>query len=178
MYHKAHLTRWDDRILRVIALYHLLKAAFFIALGFGLLHLVHQDIARMINDYLIEPFKLAPDGRFFSGLLEWASTLTPHGLRLIGCLFFCYGLIFAIEGVGLYLRKYWAEFMVVIVVSSLLPFEIYEICLNIAWWKMFVLLGNCLIVAFLVRRLILEAPHSERSPTEAAVGMTSAIPQS
>ena len=178
MDHKPHLTRWDDWILRVIAIYHLLKASFFVALGFGLLDLVHQDIARMINDYLIEPFKLAPDGRFLRGLLEWASSLTPHGLRLIGCLFFFYGLIFAIEGVGLYLRKHWAEFMVVIVVSSLLPFEIYEICLNIVWWKMFVLLGNGLIVAFLVRRLVLEAPQPEHSPAEAASGITSPIPQS
>ncbi len=177
MPHKPHLNRWDDRILRVIAIYHLLKASFFVALGFGLLHLVHQDIAQMINDYLIEPFKLAPDGRFLRALLEWASRLTPHGLRLICYLFFCYGLIFAIEGVGLYLRKRWAEYMVVIVVSSLLPFEIYEIFLNLAWWKMLVLLGNFLIVGFLIRRLVLEQPRSEHSPTETAVSITSPTPQ-
>lgn len=177
MFHKSHLNRWDDRILRVIAIYHLLKASFFVALGFGLLHLVHQDIARMISDYLVEPFKLAPDGRFLRGVLDWTSSLTPHGLRLIGYLFFCYGLIFTIEGVGLFLRKYWAEFMVVIVVCSLIPFEIYEIFLNAAWWKTIILLGNFLIVAFLVRRLVLEAPRSDHPAVETASGITSPIPQ-
>jgi uncharacterized membrane protein (DUF2068 family) len=132
----------------------------------------------MINDYLVEPFKFAPDGRFLRGLLERASSVTPHSLRLIGYLFFCYGFIFAIEGVGLYLRKHWAEFMVIIVVSSLLPFEIYEICLNVVWWKMIILLGNCLIVGFLVRRLVLEAPQSEHSPVKAASGVIFPIPQS
>jgi uncharacterized membrane protein (DUF2068 family) len=150
------LTRWDDRILRLIAIYHLLKASFFVAIGLGVLHFVHQDLAQVINDDLIEPFKLSPDGKFLRNLLEWASTLTPHGLRLISYLFFCYGFIFAIEGIGLYLRKHWAEYMVVIVVASLLPFEIYEICLTLAWWKVLLLAGNIFIVAFLVRRLVLE----------------------
>jgi uncharacterized membrane protein (DUF2068 family) len=161
----------------VIAIYHLLKASFFAALGFGLLHLIHQDIARLISDYLIEPFKLSPDGRFLRALLEWASSLTPHGLRLIGYIFF-YSLIFAIEGIGLFLRKRWAEFMVVIVVSSLFPFEIYEICLSVASWKMIILLANSLIVVFLVRRLIQEASQPEHPAVAAGSGLTSPVPQS
>jgi uncharacterized membrane protein (DUF2068 family) len=174
MFHKSHLNCWDDHVLRVIAIYHLLKASFFVALGFGLLHLVHQDLARIIGDYLVEPFKLAPDGRFLRELLEWASSLTPHGIRQIGYLFFCYGFIFTIEGIGLFLRKYWAEFMVVIVVCSLIPFEIYEILLSAAWWKIILLLGNCLIVAFLVRRLVLEAPQSNHPAEEEATSRINA----
>jgi len=161
MYHRQHLTRWDDWILRGIAVYHLLKAGFFFALGVGLLHFVHYDLARFIKDYLIEPFKLELHTRFLQWFLECASNLTPHRLRLISYLFFFYSLIFAAEGVGLYLRKRWAEYMVVIVVSSLLPFEIYEICLELAWWKMIIFCGNSLIIAFLVRRLVLEEPKSE-----------------
>jgi len=165
------LSRWDDYALRGIAIYHLLKAAFFFGLGFGLLHLLHQDIAILINDYLVEPFKLAPDGKILKGLLQWTSTLTPHWLRLISYLFICYGSIFAVEGVGLYLRKRWAEFMVVIVVSSLLPFEIYEICLCLAWWKILLLLGNIFIVTFLVRRLVLDGIKCQNFTGETACGL-------
>ena len=169
------LSHWDDYALRGIAIYHLLKAAFFFGLGFGLLHLLHQDIAILINDYLVEPFKLAPYGKILKGLLEWTSTLTPHWLRLISYLFICYGSIFAVEGVGLYLRKRWAEFMVVIVVSSLLPFEIYEICLCLAWWKFLLLLGNIFIVTFLVRRLVIEATRYRNFVEETACGFITRV---
>ncbi len=164
-------SRWDDYALRGIALYHLLKATFFFGLGFGLLHLLHQDIANLINDYLVEPFKLAPDGKIIKGLLDWTSTLTPHWLLLISYLFICYGSIFTLEGVGLYLRKRWAEFMVAIVVSSLLPFEIYEIFLSIAWWKILLLLGNIFIVTFLVRRLVLDGLRGQNFAEETACGL-------
>jgi uncharacterized membrane protein (DUF2068 family) len=92
-------------------------------------------------------------------------------LRLICYLFFFYSLIFATEGVGLYLRKRWAEYMVVIVVASLLPFEIYEICLDLAWWKVVIFCGNALIIAFLIRRLILEEPKFAFPLDETASGL-------
>jgi uncharacterized membrane protein (DUF2068 family) len=169
------LNRWDDSILRIIAIYHLVKAAFFFALGFGLLDLVHQDIALLINDYLVEPFKLAPDGKILKGFLEWTSCLTSHWLRFVSCLFIFYGSIFALEGIGLYQRKHWAEFMVVIVVSSLLPFEIYEICLCLAWWKVLLLLGNILMVTFLVRRLVLEGARHRKFSEEASCGLIAPV---
>jgi uncharacterized membrane protein (DUF2068 family) len=162
MPHKAHLTRWDDWILRIIAIYHLLKAAFFFALGFGLRHFLHRDIDQFLSDYVIEPFKLDPSGRFLKWALELLSDLTPHRLRLISYLFFSYGLLFAIEGVGLYLRKRWAEYMVAIVVSTLVPFEFYEIYLSLAWWKILIMVGNILLVAFLCRRLVLENPEDRK----------------
>ncbi len=153
---QRHLTRWDDWILRIIAVYHLLKSAFFFALGFGLLHFLHRDLAKFLTDYIIEPFKLDPDGRFLKWVLDKVTDLTPHWLRIISYLFFSYGLLFAIEGIGLYLRKRWAEYLVVIVVSSLLPFEFYEICAALAWWKFVLMAGNLLVVGFLCHRLVIE----------------------
>jgi uncharacterized membrane protein (DUF2068 family) len=84
-------------------------------------------------------------------------------------------LIFALEGIGLYLRKRWAAFMVVIVVSSLLPFEIYEIGLCLAWWKILLLLGNIFIVTFLVRRLVLEGARHRKFSEEAACGLIAPV---
>jgi uncharacterized membrane protein (DUF2068 family) len=166
MAHKRHhLTRWDDWILRVIAIYHLLKSAFFFALGFGLRHLLHRDLDQFLKDYVIDPFKLDPSSHFLSWALDKVSVVTQHELRTISYLFFSYGVLFAVEGVGLYLRKRWAEYMVVIVVSSLVPFEFYEICLNLAWWKLLLMAGNLLLVGFLCRRLWLEEPKDRQSKT-------------
>jgi uncharacterized membrane protein (DUF2068 family) len=148
------LTCWDEWILRLIAVYHLLKAGFFFALSFGLKHYVRGDMYQFLQDYLIEPFHFDPGSHFLKWLLEKASDLTPHTLRFFSYVFFAYAIIFAIEGVGLYLRKRWAEYMVVIVVTSLLPFELYEIYLKLAWWKIGLVVGNLLVVAFLIKILV------------------------
>jgi len=148
------LTRWDEWALRIIAVYHLLKAGFFFALSFGMRHFLNHDIVQFINEYLVEPFKLDPSGKFLNALLDKASVITPHMFRFFGYVFFAYAVIFAIEGIGLYLRQRWAEYMVVIVVTSLLPFEIYEIYHKLAWWKVGLVAGNLLVVAFLIKILI------------------------
>lgn len=157
-----HLTRWDEFVLRVIAVYHLLKAAFFFALSFGLKHFVHGDLLSFLNDYLIEPFHFDPSGKFLKWLLDKASDVTPHQLRFFSYVFFAYAILFAIEGVGLYLRQRWAEWMVVIVVTSLLPFELYEVYLKLAWWKIGLVAGNLLVVAFLIKILIDGAEHKKK----------------
>jgi len=156
------LTKWDEWALRIIAVYHLLKAAFFFALSFGMKHFINHDIFQFLNDYLIEPFQLDPSSKYLKVLLEKASDITPHTFRFFSWVFFAYAIIFLIEGVGLYLRKRWAEYMVVIVVTSLLPFELYEIYVKLAWWKVGLVAGNLLVVAFLIKILIDGAQHHKK----------------
>lgn len=161
MAHERHLTRWDYWILRVIAVYHLLKALLFFGLGFGLMHFVHHDIAQFLNDYVIEPLHFDSDSHYLKWILGKVELLTPHHLRIMGYVAFIYGAIFAVEGVGLYLRKRWAEYMVVIVVTSLLPFEVYEIHVHLAWWKLVLVAGNLLVVAFLIRQLVVGSAENK-----------------
>ncbi len=162
MAQEKHLSNWDAWVLRIIAVYHLLKAAFFFGLSFGLKHYVHGDLLSFVNDYLIEPFHFDPSSSFLKWLLAHASDVTPRQLRFFSYVFFAYSIIFAIEGVGLYLRQRWAEYMVVIVVTSLLPFELYEIYLKLAWWKIGLVVGNLLVVAFLIKILIDGAEHKKK----------------
>ncbi len=85
------------------------------------------------------------------------------GLGFMSYIAFFYAAIFLIEGVGLYLRKHWAEYMVLISTGSLLPVEFYELYLRLAWWKFAVLLGNLLIVAYLIHRITLDARLKARA---------------
>jgi len=158
MAHERHLTTWDFWILRIIAVYHLLKSMVFFALGFGLIHFSHTDPNVFLNTYVLEPLHFDTAGPFVHRLQERLSDLNPHLLRLFGYVSFVYATVFAIEGVGLYLRKRWAEYMVVIVVSSLLVPELYEIWLKFAWWKVGLTFGNVLVVAFLLRQIVVGKP--------------------
>lgn len=151
---------WEDFVLRLIAIYKLAKAAVFFAVGLGVRNLLHRDVSQFLNDYVVENH-IDPENRFLHRLLEWtmdhASSLTDHRIRFISYVAFFYAAIFALEGVGLYLRRHWAEYMVLVSTGSLLPIEFYELYLKLAWWKFGVVVGNLLIVGYLVHRLTLDA---------------------
>jgi uncharacterized membrane protein (DUF2068 family) len=159
---ETRVAPWEDYVLRLIALYKLAKAVLFAAFGFGILQLMHQDVAQFLKEYVIE-YHIDPENRLLHKLLNWsldhASYLTDHRIALFSFAAFFYATIFAAEGIGLYLRKHWAEYMVLISTGSLLPIEFYEIYLKLAWWKFGVLLGNLLIIIYLVHRLILDARY-------------------
>ena len=128
---KKLLAPWEDIILRVIAIYKLLHGLFFIAVGVGLIKLKHQNIPQILQDYVIQPLQLSPENKWVDWALEAASKVTPHWLQLAGDAVFVYAILFLCEGIGLYLRKQWAEYFVVIVTSSLLPIEIWTMTTNV-----------------------------------------------
>lgn len=147
---------WEDFTLRLIAIYKLLHGMFFTGVGFGLLKLRHHDVVEFLNVHLIIPYHLDPEGRVVDWLLAKAAMVNPHMLVLLGWGSFFYAALFFAEGVGLYMRKHWAEYLVVIVTGSLLPIELYELFVKLAWWKFAVVLGNLAIVSYLIHRLRLD----------------------
>jgi len=153
----AKIAPWEDIVLRIIAIYKLIHGAFFTAVGFGLLKLRHHDVVEFLNVHVILPYHLNPEDRLVDWLLTKAATVNPHMLVLAGWTFFFYAALFFAEGIGLYLRKHWAEYMVVIVTASLLPLEIWELCQGLALWKFAAVIANLAIVSYLVHRLRLDA---------------------
>ena len=66
---------------------------------------------------------------------------------------FLYAGLFTTEGVGLLLRKRWAEFFTIITTACLIPLEIYELSRHITAAKAIVALVNVLIVWYLAWRV-------------------------
>jgi uncharacterized membrane protein (DUF2068 family) len=153
---------WEDFVLRAIALWKLSHAIFFTAVGFGLLRLRGHNVVDFLNAHIILPYHLNPENRVVYWLLDKADALTSHKLLLLGYAAFFYAALFAAEGIGLFLRKHWAEYLVVIVTASLLPLEIYELWIQVAWWKWAAVIGNLLIVSYLIHRLLLDARTKAR----------------
>jgi uncharacterized membrane protein (DUF2068 family) len=151
---------WEDIVLRFIAVYKCLHGLFFIAVGVGLIKLKHHDIPQILNDWVIRPLRINPENKMVDWALDEASKMTPHKMTLVSYAAFFYALLFLIEGVGLFLRKHWAEYFVVIVTGSLLPFEIYAMFLKVEWWKAGVIFGNLLILSYLIHRLRLDFTNS------------------
>ena len=72
---------------------------------------------------------------------------------MLGVGSFVYAALFLTEGIGLWMAKRWAEWFSVIITSSLVPFEIYEIYRHPTVLKFGALLLNLAVVAYLVYRI-------------------------
>lgn len=136
----------------MIALFKLLKAISLIALGIGAFKLLGNDVAGVVEHW-IEVFKLDPANRFVDAALARASNLSPDHIKELGLGSFIYAGLFLTEGIGLWLLKRWAEWLTVIITSSLVPLEIYEIHRHVTPVKLFVLAINLAIVAYLIYRI-------------------------
>jgi uncharacterized membrane protein (DUF2068 family) len=141
-----------SRLLRLIALFKLVKAALLIAVGVGALKLLHKDVAGAVEHW-VELLRLDPNNHYIDVALEKASNLTPDKIKQLGLGSMIYAGLFLTEGIGLWLEKRWAEWFTVVITSSLIPFEIYEICRHPTAIKIAVLLINVAIVAYLLYRI-------------------------
>lgn len=141
----------SDPFLRLIAFFKLVKAVLFFAAAVGVLHFFNKDVADRLEQTL-DHLHVDPDNKYAQALLEQVGKMTDTNLKLaaISCIGFFYAGLFGTEGVGLFLRKRWAEWFVVIVTSTLLPLEIYEIFHKFSAWKIAALTINLLILAYLI----------------------------
>lgn len=88
--------------------------------------ILHQNLD-ILADRLVNLFKVDPDNDIVNTLFDKIAGIQPQTLGLIGGGTFIYGLLELTEAVGLYLRKRWAEWLVVVATSLFIPVEIREI---------------------------------------------------
>jgi uncharacterized membrane protein (DUF2068 family) len=146
------MTSSHKGLLRLIAVFKLLKAALLIAVGVGALKLLHKDVASAVEHW-VELLRLDPNNHYIDTVLEKASLLTPDKIKELGLGSMIYAALFLTEGIGLWFEKRWAEWLTVIITSSLVPIEIYEIARHTTAVKITVLLINISVVAYLVYRI-------------------------
>ena len=156
-YDRGGMKYSDSRLIRVIAVFKLLKAILMIAVGVGTLKLLHKDVASVL-DHWVAMLGLDPGNQYVDRALEKAANLSPNKIKGLGIVSFIYAGLFLTEGIGLWLVKRWAEWFTVIITSSLVPVEVYEILRHPTPVKILVLLVNVAVVGYLLYRI-----RSERS---------------
>jgi uncharacterized membrane protein (DUF2068 family) len=65
---------------------------------------------------------------------------------------FAYALLEGTEGVGLAMRRRWAEYLTVIATGVLIPYEAYEVFHRVTLFKVGALLLNLAVVGYLAYR--------------------------
>ena len=140
------------RGLQLIAAFKLLKGFALLAVGIGAMKLLHKDVAALVEHW-IGVFQVDPHNHYIHLLIEKVSKVDDRRLRQLSAGTFIYAAIFFTEGIGLALRKRWAEYFTIITTASLLPIEIYELVKHANLGKCFALLINLAVVAYLAREL-------------------------
>lgn len=136
------------RWLQLIGLLKLLTGAFFVAMGFGLLRMLHHDVY-LFALQVVAVLHLDPDRLLIAKLLEKMSMVNDHRLKQLSALVFLYGGLDFIEGIGLLLEKRWAEYFTLILTIALLPLEAVKLIQHPNHWTLLVLLANVIIVIYL-----------------------------
>ena len=141
-----------DLWIFLIGLFKLFKGLTLLIAGFGLLRLMHKDIAEVANHW-IEVLRVDPDNRFIHRALLKIFNVTPKQLRELSIGTFVYAAIFLTEATGLLTHRHWAEYMTLISTALFIPLELWEIHLHFTVLKLAVTVVNLAIVWYLAVRL-------------------------
>jgi len=138
-----------NKWLVLIGAVKLLKAVLLVALGFGALRLLHRDLVDTVMRWFVD-MRFDPEGRLVTLVLGKVSGISHHRLRQISIGIFCFAAMDVIEGTGLVLELWWAEYLTLIVTVSFLPWEVFEILRHVTKAKIVIALLNLAVVIYLV----------------------------
>jgi uncharacterized membrane protein (DUF2068 family) len=136
-------------VLRLIAVERFLRGLILLAAGIYLLFHLSTDFGR-VAERVMRSVELDPRQHLLHRLVVRLHRLGARELRIVGVAAIGYGLLELVEGTGLWLDQLWAEYLVVVATSLLIPFELYELTIHPSIWKAGGILVNVLIVIYLV----------------------------
>ena len=140
-----------DAFIKVIIIERVSKATILIGLGIGLIVAGNEGWVTRMASYAQQQLNLDSDANVLEQLILRAlaliSGLSHTTLLAIGA--FAYALLEGTEGVGLAMRRRWAEYLTVLATSALIPFEAYEVVHRLTLFRVGALLLNLAVVGYL-----------------------------
>jgi uncharacterized membrane protein (DUF2068 family) len=143
-----------DAFIKVIIIERIVKAAVLVALAIGLLVAGRTGLQTSWADYAQDQLNLAAGHSLIVGVLLkvviYIGNFSHTTLLAIGAI--VYALLEGTEGVGLAMRRRWAEYLTVIATGLLIPYEAYEVIHKVTLFKVGALLLNVAVVGYLAYR--------------------------
>lgn len=140
------------RTLRAIAIFEALKGLAALVAIIGVVDLMHHDV-RHLAEELIGRFRLSPDGHYSSIILHYADLLPGANVHTLVPLATAYIMLRFAEAYGLWSDRAWAEWLAALSGALYVPFEVHHLLQRFSFINVLVLIGNLLVVAFLVFQL-------------------------
>ena len=134
--------------VRAIAVFEAVKGTIGLIAGFGILSLMHRDIAEFAED-LVGFLHLNSEGRLANRLVETITKLNPANIKLFFYLALAYAAVRFVEAYGLWRLRAWAEWFAIISGAAYIPVEIYELIQKPTFVRAAILVFNVVVVAYL-----------------------------
>jgi uncharacterized membrane protein (DUF2068 family) len=143
-----------DAFIKVIIVERLVKAAVLIALAIGLLVAGEKGLLATWAQHARDELNLDAGENFIELILFrvvlFIGSFSHISVLAIGAI--AYALLEGTEGVGLAMRRRWAEYLTVIATSVLIPYEAYEVANHSTLFRVGALLLNVAVVGYLAYR--------------------------
>jgi uncharacterized membrane protein (DUF2068 family) len=138
-------------MLAVIAVFRFLKAVVLVAAALGALRLLDRSAASRVHEWLAAlPFVAHHPA--VERVASKVTGATPSHLEIAASVGLAYAALFAVEGVGLWWQRVWAEYLTIVATTSFVPFEVYELTRRFTPIRLGALVVNVGIVGYLVVR--------------------------
>src|SRR5205823_14935863 len=116
------------RYHKVIAVFKIFKGALLFLLGFSLLFLNGRPVwLDQISDWADDQLLLAHSRYVIFLLNKLQDILAGGALRATGILALFYCAVLFTEGIGVYMQKRWAEFLMISATGALIPLEMRHV---------------------------------------------------
>ena len=132
-----------------IASYNLGKGLLLFTIALGLLGFLHKDVDTIVGHW-ISALGISLENEHVAALLARLDLVTDHQLRVLSGITFLFAGLFITEGVGLFFKQRWAEYLTIIVTASFIPVELYENVRHFGPAKFILLIVNTVIVCSLL----------------------------
>ena len=151
-----------NRFIALIACFRMVKALLLVAAGIGALELLKPGMSSRLVQW-IDHLPLAAGHEVLTAKAETLLSASPGRKEIAAVAAFAYAALFAVEGVGLWLERVWAEYLTIIATTSFIPFEVYEVVKRTTPLKIAVLIANIAIVAYLVHLRVMSHREKKRA---------------
>jgi uncharacterized membrane protein (DUF2068 family) len=131
-----------------IGVFKLSKALVLLVVGIGVFKLVHHDIVEVLSRW-VDAVHVDPDNKYFQRVVTKLWSVDDRQLKEVGAGTFFYAGLFLTEGLGLLVRKTWAEYFTIIVTGSFLPVEVCLMTRHLTALRVLATLVNIGIVWYL-----------------------------
>jgi uncharacterized membrane protein (DUF2068 family) len=143
-----------DAFIKVIIVERIVKSIALIALAIGLLVAGEKGLLTTWAQYAQDQLNLDADNGVIAQLLLRGLLLIGkfNHITILAIGAIAYALLEGTEGVGLAMRRRWAEYLTVIATGILIPYEAYEVIHRATLFKVGALLLNLAVVGYLAYR--------------------------
>ncbi len=143
-----------DAFIKVIIVERIVKAIVLIALAIGLIFAGRNGLLTQWADFAQDQLNLSAGHSLIVvlllRLLAYIGKFTHITALAVGAI--AYAILEGTEGVGLAMRRRWAEYLTVIATGILIPYEAYEVVHRVTLFKIGALLLNVAVVGYLSYR--------------------------